>query len=743
MKKKFWIFLLSCLLIVGLCTGLVNCSLIEKVEHEIKYIVDGELYFTQKIYSASEISIPADPSRVDYDFAGWYYDEDTWQRSFDIADLGGGLLDKNIVVYAKWVPHQHVVSNGELTKVDGKFCFVGSCDGCGLSYDANVTPKETVIKRATCLSEGSSKYTYTLLGVDYTITETTPKSNHSINSVDIDSLVDENGYLPIDIDGVHVDGSVDEFKCGDTAIGMFVCSDCGGFVDVIVVRNHKFDEWAIVSVGNADNQYYELSSTCQRSDCRLEYSYAAEERFLSEEITVEPSCKSEGVKTITYNNEKITVTLDVTLAKTAHIYNGIPIDQYATTNGSYNYYDEDGNPVFENNFANIDTAECGKVYDTYFDCECGGVVKITVFKNHRLDDGVEINAATCTTAGLKKYSCADCDYTREEIIKAKGHEYNYTLTRMEDDDNDYTNDVFSYVGACKYCGETNTAINVNYNDSGLKHTIEPASCTTTGAHIYKYGSATLSIEIPKNDEHILNGVIAKYVYCADDGSYKYSIDGIEILANIDYECSVHSGKVYAGYYYCEACAGIVLVDVFVDHLGNRTTVSQPTCNADGTVRVNCIDCGDNQITSIVATGVHKYEHSIKIEQSVETLALTYLLESKCSVCSHTLSKELEPSDLKIEIKTEPSCKHKGVLSYTYVNGDITAYAERVFAEKGEHSLNGTVISELLNSKGYLESSVEGVILPAGLEYKVGDIVEGAFICDECESAVKIKVLIVE
>ena len=743
MKKRFWILLLSCIMIVGLCTGLVNCSMIEKVEHEIKYMVDGELYFSQKIYTASEISIPADPSRVDYDFAGWYFDEDTWKREFDPADLGSGLLNKNIVVYAKWVPHEHKISDGELTKVDGKFYFTGSCGGCGQSFDSKVEPKASVIVRATCLSEGSTKYTYTLFGVDYSLTEVTPIANHAVGGVDINTLIDENGYLPIDLDGVYVDGNVEDFKCGDTAIGMFVCSDCKGYVDVMVVRNHQFDNWTMTAVGSGENQYFELSSKCERSDCRLDYSYAAEERFLTEETTLEPTCQAQGKKTVTYDNGKITLSVEVAIAKTAHIYNGKPIDQYATTNGAYNYYDENGNEVFEKNFANIDTAKCGNVYATYFECECGGTVKIDVYKNHKLGSTTVINNATCTTEGLEKRSCQDCSYTLEQTIAAKGHEYKYTLTLIADNDNDYTNDVFSYVGNCKHCGVTKDAITVNYNDSGLKHTVVAATCTTAGSHNYEYKSAKLSVEIPKNDHHILNGVVAKHVLMSDDGSYKYSIDGITILADVDYECSVHSGKTYAGYYICEDCGGIISVNVFVDHLGDRTTVSQPTCNADGTVRVNCIDCGDNQITSIVATGIHTYEYSIKIEQNAATLALTYLLENKCSTCAHAEYTELEPSDIKIEIKTEADCKHKGVLSYTYVNGDITAYAERVYAEKGEHTLNDKYISELLNSKGYLESNIEGVILPAGVELQVGTVVEGAYICDECGSAVKVNVLIVE
>lgn len=757
MKKRICMFVLCFAMILGLSTALVNCDIVDGVAHEVKYYVEGEVYYSQTVYSASEISLPNDPSRVDYDFAGWFYDEDQWQRSFNLDALEGGLLSSNIVVYAKWVPHQHKVSNGSFTKEDGQFKFSGKCDGYGTSCDVeykldNVTPKETVILRATCLVEGSSKYTYTHLGVDYSITEITPKGNHAINQVDVSALVDENGYFSIDIDGVHVNDDVEIFNCGDTAPGMFICSDCGGYVDITVVKSHQYNTWTMTPVGSGDKMYYEISSTCERPDCDHVNEYAAEERFLTENVNVEPNCISQGLKTVTYNNGKITVNCEVVLDKTAHIYNGKPITSYASTNGAYNYYDANGNVVFDKNFANIPTSKCGDVFDTYFECEieeCGQIVSIDVYKNHHLDAGTVITAATCISDGIKKFECSDCDYSFEQVINATGHTYNYTLTRIEDNDNDYTNDVFTYAGTCKDCGIAGESVTVAYNDPALKHTLNPASCTATGTHVYSYKKASVTVEIPKNDEHILNNVIAKYVLAGKDGvtgegySYKLSIPGIKIFADEDYACSVFTGKLYNGYYYCEACNQIVNVKVFVDHLGDRTTVSQPTCNTDGSVTVDCVNCGDDQITTIVPTGIHTYAYGITINENDATGALVYLLERKCSVCGVTDYTELEPADIKIEVKTEVSCKNKGVLSYTYTNGDITAYTERVYAERSEHTLNSEKISALLNSNGYLESNVPGVILPAGAELVVGEIIEGAYICEECGSSVKIQVLIVD
>lgn len=766
MKRRILMFLLTCIMLATMCVTLVNCDfLTDAVAHKVQYVVDGTVYYEQEIYSATEIKIPDDPSRLDYDFAGWFYDEDTWKQPFNPAALGSGYYkDKDIVVYAKWVPHQHKITNGVLGKLEGKFFFSGKCEGCDTGFDNYVDVKETVIVRATCLAEGSSKYTYTLFGVEYSITDVTPKGNHAINSVDVSTLVDENGYFPHDIKGVYVDENyIANFKCGETAPGMFICSDCGDYLDVTVVKSHKFDTWTMKQVGIGEDEYYELSSTCARSDCDAKNTYNAEERFLTESVNSEPTCTKQGSKTVTYNNEVITVECEAVIGKTAHIFNGKPIDTYVTTNGAYNYYDKNGNVVFGNLFADDNKPLCGETIDSYFDCEsegCDNLVHIQVYKNHHLDEGTTILSATCTTGGKVKYECLDCDYLEEGFTDPTGHSYSYTLKLMADGDNDLTNDQFSYTNACKNCGEAGSTVTLTY--SQVSHTIVAPDCKTAGKHIYSYGTdkavATCQVEIPRNENHILNGVVAKDVYAGKDGvegdgySYKYSIPGIHITANNEVKCSIFTAELYTGYYKCENCAQLVNVDVYVDHIGERTTVTAPTCGADGSALVDCEFCGKDKMTSIPATGLHDYEYTIRFtpEQGPDPVT-KYELVPVCKVCKHEdRSYEIEAADIKIEVKTLVSCLKDGVLSYTYTDGNITAYGERVYATKGEHTLNGKLLSEHIHtytvngeSVECVESSVPGVTVKVGEQYYVGDVVDGKFVCECCNGAVNVKVIIVD
>ena len=763
MKRRILMFLLTCIMLVTMCATLVNCEfLTNAVANKVKYIVDGTVYYEQEIYSASEIQIPEDPKRLDYDFAGWFYDEDTWQKPFNPAALDGGYLKQGIVVYAKWVPHQHKIDNGVLGKIDGKFFFSGKCEGCGTTYDDYVSVKETVIVRATCQSEGSSKYTYTIFGKEYSMTEVTPKGNHAIDGVDVLTLVDENGYIPNDVKGVEpVAEDLSGFKCGDTTPGIFLCSDCHNWYEITIVKSHKFDNWTLTQVGLGADEYYELSSTCARAECNEKNTYVAEVKFLEENVVVAASCTKQGSKTVTYNNGEISVACNAIIGKTAHIYNGYPIDSYDSTNGAYNYYDKDGNVVFGNLFADDVLPACGETIDSYFDCECeecDKLVHIQVYKNHHLDKGTTIVSATCTEGGKLKYKCLDCDYNEEGFTEPYGHSFVYTLKIMKDGDSDYTNDQFTYSYACKNCSENTETVTLTY--AQVKHTIVLPDCKTAGAHVYSYEKATCEVEIPANDEHILNGVIAKYVYAGKDGiaegedgySYKKSIDGICLTANYDYSCSVKTGQLYVGYYKCENCSQLVNVNVYVDHIGERTTVTEPTCGKDGVASVNCSECGKNQTTSIVAHGKHEYEYKIVFTPEDGPAAVVkYEIASVCKVCKYQgRTFEIEASDIEVKVKTPVSCVSDGVLSYTYNKDGITAYGERVYATKGEHTLNGKLLSENLktytvNGVKYevVESNVPGVYPKGGTEYYVGDIVDGYFKCDCCGKPISVKLIIVQ
>lgn len=70
------------------------------------------------------------------------------------------------------------------------------------------------------------------------------------------------------------------------------------------------------------------------------------------------------------------------------------------------------------------TATCVKDGSEKRECSCGDKETRTIKAlGHQWDEGKETKAATCTTNGVKTYTCSSCSLTRTEEIKATGHSW--------------------------------------------------------------------------------------------------------------------------------------------------------------------------------------------------------------------------------------------------------------------------------------------------------------------------------
>lgn len=113
---------------------------------------------------------------------------------------------------------------------------------------------------------------------------------------------------------------------------------------------------------------------------------------------------------------------------------------------------------------------------------------------HTWDAGVVATPATCTKAGEKTFTCAECGYQKTETINATGHKY------------EWKHDETNHWQECSVCGNTidkaahtfdtnNCAENRTCNKCGFKKTAgehswnagevtTPATCTTDGVRTY-------------------------------------------------------------------------------------------------------------------------------------------------------------------------------------------------------------------------------------------------------------------
>ena len=97
--KKILISIFAFALIFVMALGITSCG---KVEFQVDFVVDGEVYSSLSTNGAETIKMPSDPEKDGYIFDGWYWDKDTWKKPFTANSLLDAPLSDNLSVYAKW-----------------------------------------------------------------------------------------------------------------------------------------------------------------------------------------------------------------------------------------------------------------------------------------------------------------------------------------------------------------------------------------------------------------------------------------------------------------------------------------------------------------------------------------------------------------------------------------------------------------------------------------------------------------
>ena len=113
MKKRFVNLIAA---IVAIFCGLFAFSACSKVEFKVNFVVDGAVYATLNTNGEEIIKMPENPTKDDYDFDGWYWDKDVWQKPFTANSLLDAPLSSDMNVYCKWKPKAVHVSGISLNK---------------------------------------------------------------------------------------------------------------------------------------------------------------------------------------------------------------------------------------------------------------------------------------------------------------------------------------------------------------------------------------------------------------------------------------------------------------------------------------------------------------------------------------------------------------------------------------------------------------------------------------------------
>ena len=221
---------------------------------------------------------------------------------------------------------------------------------------------------------------------------------------------------------------------------------------------------------------------------------------------------------------------------------------------------------------------------------------------HNYDEGVLTKIPTCTTDGVKTYTCKDCGATKTEVVKATGHSY----------------------------------------DNGVV-TTEP-TCTSTGVKTFTCEDcgATKTESIPTTDAHQYDeGTITTPATCTTDGVKTFTCT---ICGSTKTEAIKATGHNYD--------EGVV--------------TTEPTCSKKGVKTFTCKTCGDTYTESIAATGNHNFDDGVITKEATckSTGEKTYTCKDCGATKTETIAKTDDHHYDEGVVKREPTCTKVGLMLYT-------------------------------------------------------------------------------
>ena len=321
---------------------------------------------------------------------------------------------------------------------------------------------------------------------------------------------------------------------------------------------------------------------------------------------------------------------------------------------------------------------------------CGTVIKAQEeipAKGHNWNEGEITTAPTCENAGVKTYTCTVCNETKTEAIAATGH----TPVEVAEQPATCTEAGHKAGKKCSVCGKTLSGME---KIPATGHTVVvddavAATCTTPGKTEGKHCSVCNEVlvaqtEIPAKGHSWNEGEVTTKPTCKDKGVKTFTcmvcnetkteaiaatghtpVDVAEQPATCTKDGHTAGTK-------CSVCGATISGIEKIPATGHTEVIDEAvaaTCTTPGkTEGKHCSVCN----TVIVAQQeIPAKGHTEVIDPAVEpTCTETGLTEGKhCSVCNEILVAQ-EVIDAKGhswnegEVTTKPTCKDKGVKTFT-------------------------------------------------------------------------------
>lgn len=365
-------------------------------------------------------------------------------------------------------------------------------------------------------------------------------------------------------------------------------------------------------------------------------------------VTKGATCTEPGEKTFTCNVCKATKTEPIPVI--AH--------QYEWKHDETNHWQEcsvchDIIDKAEHTYASHkceDTATCTKA-------GCGYVKPAG---QHNWDEGKVTTPATCTTDGVKTYTCKVCSETKTEPIKASGH----SLTKVEAVAATCTEGGNNEYYTCSVCKKVFKA------DKTTETTVADETLAALGHKLTKTDAKAATCTEPGNSEYYTCGNCGKFFSDAD-GKTEIVKDSWVIKAlGHDFTGAWVNTDAAGHYHKCTRCDA---TDTVVKH----TYSGKPCTDAD-----NCTVCGYVKAPGVHAWGAAEYKWSDDYKSCTATV--------KCTNC-----EAVETDVAFIGISTTPAtCTVDGKTVYTatFSSNLFTTQTKEVTIEKLGHTYGAPVWS---------------------------------------------------
>lgn len=225
-------------------------------------------------------------------------------------------------------------------------------------------------------------------------------------------------------------------------------------------------------------------------------------------------------------------------------------------------------------------------------------------------------AATCTSTGVRTYTCSVCGDTYTETITALGHDYEVTATKAAT-----CVTAGSKTYTCTRCGDTYTeTIAATGNHSYKLTSSKDATCTAAGSKTYTCSicgdSYTETVSATGDHDYQLTETVD--ATCVEDGHNTYT-------------CSV------CGDSYTEAIAA-------TGHTADTewTVTKEATSSEYGTKAILCTSCGTELETKNYALEQDNSQ-GIQVNYHSQADIIAYLEENSVVISSSAVTFETEPT----------------------------------------------------------------------------------------------------